>query len=507
LVIKVVAVGLDGNGSYDNIYLTCYDSSGIIKSNCLPDTASLTVQNFSFSTSSFSWPTINNVSFSNANASLTAKDVTLEKNNLCSISCDSLSQSCGNTWLNVKDAKSGISIGDLDISGNKITIEAEINRSSPYSNTFFGGDIISKHCDPSNVNYLLRANRAEVTTTNGYYATPDVCSIELNKTYHVAMVYDGTSLKYYRNGFLLSEVACTGNMILNNYSTTFGTTACSQNPWPSEFLGFIDEIRIWKVARTQDEIRSYMDKPLPNPSSQNGLLAYYTFDDLKNKQGNPSWNGSILGSASIQNNNPTCSNFVADSCGLVVTTPDIVTADFSLPDTICVNTPVNITNLTKGGANFYWNFCEAGINETPSATNIGNLGNVLKSPVFMDMAKNDDGNYYAFSVNYNPGKLIRYNFGNSFLNIPTVQDLGNFRGTIPNQAEGVQIVKANGSWYIILVGGGNLVSNSSPRVVTIKLEARLLIMVSQQIGVILVVYLSLWIFMCLKKIIIGMGLL
>lgn len=387
-------------------------------------------------------------------------------NNLCGISC--IAQTCGNNWLNVKGAKSGISIGDLDISGNKITIEAEINRSSPYSNTFFGGDIVSKHCDPSDVNYLLRANRAEITTTNGYYATPEVCPIELNKTYHVAMVYDGTSLKYYRNGFLLSEVACHGNMILNNYSTTIGTTACSQNPWPSEFLGFIDEVRIWKAARTQDQIRTYMNKPLPNPSSQNGLLAYYTFDNLKNEQGNNKWDASLFNNTIFGQANPTCSAFIADSCGLTVIKPTNISADFSISDTVCVNTSVNINNLTKGGTNFYWNFCEAGINATPGAANLGNLGNVLNSPVFIDMAKNDDGNYYAFSVNYNPGKLIRYNFGNSFLNTPTVQDLGNFSGKIPNQAEGVQIVKANGSWYVILVGGGNLVTNSSPRVVTIK---------------------------------------
>ncbi len=58
----------------------------------------------------------------------------------------------------------------------------------------------------TNTNYLLRPNTAEITTSTGYYRTPDICEIELNKTYHVAMVYDGSTPKFYRNGFLMSQV-------------------------------------------------------------------------------------------------------------------------------------------------------------------------------------------------------------------------------------------------------------------------------------------------------------
>ncbi|MBK7289578.1 MAG: hypothetical protein IPI78_04630 [Chitinophagaceae bacterium] len=96
-------------------------------------------------------------------------------------------------------------IGDLDIPGNRITIEANINRTQPYlpgggNNT--EGDVVSKHTDPTNVNYLLRPNHAYITTTNGFFGTPDICDIEVNKNYHIAMVYDGATLKFYRNGFL-----------------------------------------------------------------------------------------------------------------------------------------------------------------------------------------------------------------------------------------------------------------------------------------------------------------
>ncbi|RYZ79075.1 MAG: hypothetical protein EOO68_39440, partial [Moraxellaceae bacterium] len=96
-------------------------------------------------------------------------------------------QACNN-WLFLPSSGSHISVGDVDVSGTTLTVEAMINRTQAYSGgRLFAGDIVSKHVNPTDANYLLRPNSAEITTTNGYYVTPDVCEIELNKTYHVAM--------------------------------------------------------------------------------------------------------------------------------------------------------------------------------------------------------------------------------------------------------------------------------------------------------------------------------
>lgn len=366
---------------------------------------------------------------------------------------NSYTQNCGDNWLLLQGNKAKVTIGDLDISGDKVTIEATINRTQTYDPAFYGGDIVSKHCNPTDNNYLLRSNRAEITTTNGSVSTPDACEIELNKTYHVAMVYDGSTLKFYRNGFLLCQVACSGNMISNNYLTTIGTTACLSNPWPSDFVGYINEVRIWNVARTQDELRAYQNTSLPNPGSQQGLLAYYIFDNLVNKQGNSNWNGTLSGNGSTATNNATCVNFIADSCGKIITPDPLVTAGFTIPDTVCVNTSVSIKNTTTGGSNFYWSFCDPDLNVVPEAINIGNTGGLLSLPVFMDLAQDNNGNYYGFVVNNYPGKLIRLNFGNSFLNSPTTTDLGNFNGVISNNAEGIQVVKDHDKWYALIVEG------------------------------------------------------
>ncbi len=231
-------------------------------------------------------------------------------------------QSCPN-WLSTPTAPSYVNVGDLDIPGTQLTVEATFNRTTPYSGgNLYAGNLVSKHNHPTTVNYLLRPNSAEITTTNGYFYTPGICDIQLNKTYHVAMVYNGSTLKFYRNGSLMSQVAVSGNLYQNDLQTRIGWLDFI--PLNENFIGYINEVRIWNVARTQAEIRTYMNTGLPNPTSQAGLKGYYTFDNLLNKQGNAAYNGSLGGSAMINQANPNCA-LQMDSCAvLTIPNPSII---------------------------------------------------------------------------------------------------------------------------------------------------------------------------------------
>lgn len=225
--------------------------------------------------------------------------------NACSLTCTN--------WLYTPSLNSNARVGDLDISGNKLTVEVNFNRTAPVNPVGGYGFLVSKHTGPANVNYAMWPEGCTITTTNGQYFAQENCSFQLNKTYHVAMVYDGTSLKYYRNGFLHSQTPATGNLILNDLITTIGQNVPEGAPTVFPFIGNINEVRIWNVARSQVQIQSFMNSSLPGPTTQTGLQGYYIFDNLLNKQGNPAYNAVLNGAATINATNPDCA-FSADSC-------------------------------------------------------------------------------------------------------------------------------------------------------------------------------------------------
>lgn len=275
--------------------------------------------------------------------------------------------SCSN-WLRTPSQPSYVNIGDLDVPGTTITVEAQINRTSPYSGgNLYAGDIVTKHDGPTDVNYLLRPNSAEITTSNGYFKTPDVCAIELNRTYHVAMTYDGATLKFYRDGYLLSQVAATGTLYQNNWSTRVGYYESSVHP--TQFIGYTNEVRIWNVVRTQDQLRAYMNSSLP-ATGHAGLLAYYVFDNLLNKQGNATWNGTLGGSATINQLNPTCSVYTPDSCGARP-----LSFDFNYKQDVCNPLSVQFFSVGDNLQSPYWGFSDGG-------SSSGNFTPVYTFPAF-----------------------------------------------------------------------------------------------------------------------------
>lgn len=291
-------------------------------------------------------------------------------------SCDFANGSCAvpicQSYAKVANPNNGFRAGDIDISGDQLTVEATINSLGPFpnsgtvfSNTTYAQDIVSKHDGYADANYLLRINHAEITTTNGFYKTDEVCNLPTNQTFHLAMVYNGSSLKFYRNGELLSEKACKGNLVLNNWITTIGAyasqhfSASSTQPEDETFNGYINEVRIWNVARSQSELDQYKDQPLPNPTTQTGLVAYYQFNDLKNKQGNANYDLQLLGTPQINQTNPSC------ELGTEPCPKCMLTASFDVKSDICNPAHFSFANTTPDVTTYQWQF---GDNTIPSAT-------------------------------------------------------------------------------------------------------------------------------------------
>ncbi|NTU78040.1 MAG: LamG domain-containing protein [Chloroflexales bacterium] len=104
---------------------------------------------------------------------------------------------------------------------------------------------------------------------------------------HLAGVYDVTTkvLILYRNGV---EIARTTNITLPaiNPDSEWGlggsiVRAGDANPQPRRFKGGLDEVRIWKRARSQDEIQVDMARRLSGEETD--LVAYWFYQDGKMK--------------------------------------------------------------------------------------------------------------------------------------------------------------------------------------------------------------------------------
>jgi gliding motility-associated-like protein len=126
--------------------------------------------------------------------------------------------------------------------------------------------------------------------------------------------------------------------------TTIGDYAVN-NPVGTNFFGYINEVRIWNTARTQVQLQTYMNAPLPNPTTQTGLQGYYTFDNLLNKQGNTAYNGTLNGGATINNTNPNCTF-----------TPEVgsTTANAGTDTSFCSNGAVSHVLQGTGNGTYSW---------------------------------------------------------------------------------------------------------------------------------------------------------
>jgi Concanavalin A-like lectin/glucanases superfamily len=96
---------------------------------------------------------------------------------------------------------------------------------------------------------------------------------------HIAAVTDGTTRRHYLNGNLVLETAETAPPSSSIRPLRIGSDA----DWDYQPAGGIDDLRIWKVARTQDQIRQTMYLSyIPEANDTAGLFqsleAWYRFE-------------------------------------------------------------------------------------------------------------------------------------------------------------------------------------------------------------------------------------
>jgi uncharacterized repeat protein (TIGR02543 family) len=89
--------------------------------------------------------------------------------------------------------------------------------------------------------------------------------------HHIAGTYDGTTLRLYVDGNLANSAVTTLNTVSDG---TFQIALAEGAGW--YYHGQVDEVRVWNVARSAEDIQSNMHSEVSSP--QAGLVAYYKFN-------------------------------------------------------------------------------------------------------------------------------------------------------------------------------------------------------------------------------------
>jgi hypothetical protein len=206
----------------------------------------------------------------------------------------------GNRVVQFDGSTDYVNIGDSSdlVMTDAFTIEAWI---FPTGTNQSGGIIVNKEGEyeiarfPSGTIQFVIANSNPGWTRwidSGYVAP-------LHTWTHIAWTYSAkdTTLKIFANGNQVFSTSGTGN-IGDRHPSEDETRIGGRQRDPQFFDGLIDAVRIWNIARTQEEIKATMNITLSGDDP--GLVGYWNFDDGTAKDLSPFGNhGELKGDAKI----------------------------------------------------------------------------------------------------------------------------------------------------------------------------------------------------------------
>ncbi len=157
----------------------------------------------------------------------------------------------------------------------------------------------------SNEHGLVVNNRGPSTELGGVIRTKGVGAqhfgsghpLQAGQWCHVAVVAGASGLSLFANGRLVATNALPGSFAKVAGGSLNLLGGCTLNGAPS-FHGQMDEVRLWRGARTAEQIRENMFKPLTG--AEPGLVSLWNFDDGTARDSTPRGNhGKFIGKATV----------------------------------------------------------------------------------------------------------------------------------------------------------------------------------------------------------------
>ncbi|OHB63343.1 MAG: hypothetical protein A2168_02495 [Planctomycetes bacterium RBG_13_50_24] len=177
-----------------------------------------------------------------------------------------------------------------------ITIEVWLKASSFYAEDWAISSIVRKNVAEGAENFLLRFRNMNGSLYAqmglGEVGTLRVPSeFDVNKWYHLAGTYDGHTITVLVDGLAIANQNASGRLRIDQSDLYIGK-GDPEYLHGECFHGELDEIRIWNVARSQEQIQAAMNTPLTG--KEDGLVAYWNFDDGTTKDLSGHGNDGVL---------------------------------------------------------------------------------------------------------------------------------------------------------------------------------------------------------------------
>lgn len=131
-------------------------------------------------------------------------------------------------------------------------------------------------------------------------------------------------------------------------------------------------------------------------------------------------------------------------------------ANFELSVTACREQNIYLENITTGGQAYSWDVCSGDLQFTPTANFVVSGSSFFRARVFR-MVQSQNGLWYGFAIDQPNNTLVRFDFGNSPDNTPTVVSLGNPGSRLQNPLD-IHFIQENTNWFALVANtsGNNL---------------------------------------------------